>query len=598
LLTITIPFSGKIHCLERVLQSLKALQAPGEHVNVVLLDNSSNPFFLKRLNEFAKEPNNWTSCTVLSVAKGHFGSVADIYTFLAEHVKGDWLSLEDDVVEYPPDTLLQMRRHVLSQPDIGIVAAYMESRRGYPGPMAWSVETINGLPALKPLSPLPNGMSRVCAVHMGCTLIRPPVYRNYTFRTTGEDDTIIGQDIYLCIDAKTRGLDTAVIWNLRAGHSTPKGTLYTLMPPQLTTTPELKILKPKVSIITPTCGRVMSLGNLITSLKEQTYQNYEHLICNDGQSRAVSGVVEKSGDLRTRYFELGHPFGFSGAPQRNALLQKASGELVVFVDDDALLKPHYLETMVNMWSSGSVLGIAQIELEEDNQRIRVIPPNKEDCVRVGNIDTLCFYVDTSIAKAFYWDLFEEHDLRYWLSILNYTRGSFAFNPTVVGRATRSYGQSEKSDEVTLESTIRSLVNSLTEVTPEAEALILKSPEAVLTYIANCLDWKPWEKAHPIISTKAPTAIFYITNVLHHRLESAEHLFEKDSKLAVAYAKAISVRWKDLGKPQVEEIIRKDPNAAEQYAREVIKGRWEEAESFIRSIPRLWNRYRKSNVVPK
>ena len=112
----------------------------------------------------------------------------------------------------------------------------------------------------------------------------------------------------------------------------------------------------------------------------------------------------------------------------------------------------------------------------------------------------------------------------------------------------------------------------------------------MTYIANCLEWKPWEKAHSVIATNPMMALFYVSNVLRGRLEQAEHHFEKNAQQAVSYAAAVGLRWKDMGKPEVELLIRQDPDASEQYARLVIKGRWEEAEEVIRSRSRSLGRY--------
>ena len=169
MLTITIPFSGKLHCLDRVLFGLKTLQISRDKVRVILLDNSGNNTLNDRLLSFSTENHGWLSCELITKPKGYFQSVSDIYTFLVPLVKGDWLSLEDDVVEYPPDLLSRMRREILTYPDIGIVSAYMEARRGHPGPMAWMVELQNGEPGLRPTSPRPSGLSRVDATHMGCT---------------------------------------------------------------------------------------------------------------------------------------------------------------------------------------------------------------------------------------------------------------------------------------------------------------------------------------------------------------------------------------------------------------------------------------------
>jgi hypothetical protein len=71
---------------------------------------------------------------------------------------------------------------------------------------------------------------------------------------------------------------------------------------------------------------------------------------------------------------------------------------------------------------------------------------------------------------------------------------------------------------------------------------------------------------------------YSMNILKHRWYKYEHLLLSDIYLSYLYAfRLMNERWNDL-----EELIleKKDARIAFLYAKDVIKGKWIEAEKFI------------------
>jgi hypothetical protein len=108
MLTITLPFSGKEFCLTRVLTSLSQLRIPDHPVKLVFLDNSGHAHFNSFLASWLKSFPTELTPELLTYPPGYFSDVASIYNTFLPHIQGNWLALEDDVIDYPPDTLSRM----------------------------------------------------------------------------------------------------------------------------------------------------------------------------------------------------------------------------------------------------------------------------------------------------------------------------------------------------------------------------------------------------------------------------------------------------------------------------------------------------------
>jgi hypothetical protein len=84
---------------------------------------------------------------------------------------------------------------------------------------------------------------------------------------------------------------------------------------------------------------------------------------------------------------------------------------------------------------------------------------------------------------------------------------------------------------------------------------------------------------------------YAKNVIGGRWPEAEAAIAKDAKWAYLYAKdIIRGRW-----PEVEAVIAKDPEWAYLYAKDIIRGRWPEAEAVIATDPERAYLYAKDII---
>jgi len=102
---------------------------------------------------------------------------------------------------------------------------------------------------------------------------------------------------------------------------------------------------PKYSIIVPVYNRPQELDDLLQSLTQQTFNDFEVLIIEDGSSITSEKVFEKySAQLSIRYFFKAN----SGpGPSRNFGFEKANGQFFIIFDSDCQIPPQYLEAVEN-----------------------------------------------------------------------------------------------------------------------------------------------------------------------------------------------------------------------------------------------------------
>lgn len=110
----------------------------------------------------------------------------------------------------------------------------------------------------------------------------------------------------------------------------------------------MDVKKPKITIITPTWNRPLDvIERCIISVKYQTYQNYEHLICSDGFEQNVKDLIQQKKDSKLSYLNLDKHYKDYANTVRQHCLMKAKGDYILFLDDDNLIFPHFLEKMLN-----------------------------------------------------------------------------------------------------------------------------------------------------------------------------------------------------------------------------------------------------------
>ena len=101
----------------------------------------------------------------------------------------------------------------------------------------------------------------------------------------------------------------------------------------------------KISVIVPTYNVENYIDRCLKSIRNQTYNNIEILIVDDGSKDNTINICRKyTNDTRIRIIECEHT-GVSHA--RKIGISETTGEVIAFVDADDYIDPDYLENMIH-----------------------------------------------------------------------------------------------------------------------------------------------------------------------------------------------------------------------------------------------------------
>lgn len=109
----------------------------------------------------------------------------------------------------------------------------------------------------------------------------------------------------------------------------------------------------KVSVIMPTYNRINVISNAIDSVLNQSFQNFQLIICDDGSNDSTEDLInelysQKLDENKIIYLKQKNS-GVSKA--RNLCLKNADGDLIAYLDSDNIWLEYYLEKMVSIFNS-------------------------------------------------------------------------------------------------------------------------------------------------------------------------------------------------------------------------------------------------------
>ncbi len=106
-----------------------------------------------------------------------------------------------------------------------------------------------------------------------------------------------------------------------------------------------------ISVIMPTLGKSDGIHESIASVLNQTYNDFELIVINDGGPDGVSDVTASFASNKIRYSRIKHR-GLAGA--LNEGLKKAKGKYICYLDDDDVYYPDHLKQLWHVVSTGKI----------------------------------------------------------------------------------------------------------------------------------------------------------------------------------------------------------------------------------------------------
>lgn len=147
--------------------------------------------------------------------------------------------------------------------------------------------------------------------------------------------------------------------------------------------------KKLVSVIVPVYNAANYVGNLIRSFLQQTYQNFEMILIDDGSADNSLAVLKEFQQQNPEKICIYTQPNQGIAKTRNRGIQEAHGFYIMFADNDDYVQADYIETMVaeiekqnadmvicscrKVDQSGKIL-YEQILTQEEWSKFRVITP--------------------------------------------------------------------------------------------------------------------------------------------------------------------------------------------------------------------------------
>ncbi|MCK9267048.1 glycosyltransferase [bacterium] len=102
----------------------------------------------------------------------------------------------------------------------------------------------------------------------------------------------------------------------------------------------------KISVVIPLYNKVDFIKRALSSVLEQTYENFEIIIVNDGSTDGSEKIVEGYNDVRIKLLHRPYPSGVSVA--RNFGIKHSSADLIAFIDADDKWNENFLGTIVRL----------------------------------------------------------------------------------------------------------------------------------------------------------------------------------------------------------------------------------------------------------
>lgn len=130
----------------------------------------------------------------------------------------------------------------------------------------------------------------------------------------------------------------------------------------------------KVSILMPAYNAEKFISRAVGSVLDQTYQNFEFLICDDGSTDKTPAIIESFADPRIKTYSNAQNMGYLRT--FNKLLGLSSGDFVAFLDSDDWCSPDKIQKQLETFEQNPGLGLCGSNYARVDEKGRVVEISK------------------------------------------------------------------------------------------------------------------------------------------------------------------------------------------------------------------------------
>lgn len=181
---------------------------------------------------------------------------------------------------------------------------------------------------------------------------------------------------------------------------------------------------PLVSVIIPTFNAEKYISDTIISVQNQSYQNWEMLLVDDGSTDATQTIITSFlSDKRIQFYPLQQNFG--PAKARNVGIDKAKGKYLTFLDADDIWFADFIEKSIKTAKDTNIPFVFS-SYKRSNERLEfvysdfIVPERVSytDILKTNSISCLTAFIDVDfLGKKHMPEIYKRQDMGLWLKYL-------------------------------------------------------------------------------------------------------------------------------------------------------------------------------------
>ncbi|MDO3695141.1 glycosyltransferase family 2 protein [Wenyingzhuangia sp. chi5] len=212
--------------------------------------------------------------------------------------------------------------------------------------------------------------------------------------------------------------------------------------------------QPLVSIITPCYNSENFIADTIKSVQNQSYENWEMLITDDGSTDSSIKIIEKfaAKDPRIKLFKISNA---GAAVARNHSIEQAKGTFIAFLDSDDMWLPQKLEKQINFMQTNDYVltftsyqrmseeGVLLNDIINAHEKLsykHMLSSNKIGCLTA-------MYNQEKLGKIYMPLIRKRQDYGLWLNILKQIDFAYGLQEVLATYRLRNFSVSAKKTEM-------------------------------------------------------------------------------------------------------------------------------------------------------